>query len=111
MKMTKILFIAAVVFLTAGSLSAQKSGKDAKEEPFEMRLNLTVRNAAGQIVNDVKKEDIKIFEDNVEQKITRFSKKDGKLNLGLVVDNSGSLRMRLPWLVNIVNRSEERRVG
>ena len=45
--------------------------------------------------DDVKQEDLKIYEDGVKQKMTSFAKKEDILNLGLIIDNSGSLRHAL----------------
>lgn len=49
---------------------------------------------------DLKKEDIKIFENGNEQSITYFKKRDTKLNVGFVLDNTGSLRTRLPQVID-----------
>lgn len=103
MRLTKFFYVVSILCLAAaGSVYAQKD--DKKKEPIEVRLNLSVRNAAAVSLTDVKKEDIKIFEDGAEQKITEFSKKDSKLNLGVVVDNTGSLRSRFPLVVNIAKQ-------
>jgi Ca-activated chloride channel family protein len=59
-----------------------------------------VTDANGQPIDDVKQEDIKIFEDGVEQKITYFSKKEPILNLAMVFDNSGSVRKKLDEVIS-----------
>ncbi len=43
---------------------------------------------------------MKIFEDGVEQKITSFAKKEPILNLGLVIDNTGSMRLDLEEIIS-----------
>ena len=103
MQLTKFFYVVSILCLTAaGSVYAQKD--DQKKDAIEVRVNLSVRNAAGANLTDVKKEDIKIFEDGVEQKVTEFSNKDPKLNLGVVVDNTGSMRFRFPFVVNIAKQ-------
>ena len=54
----------------------------------------------GKVVTDIKAEDLKVFEDGIEQKITCFAKKENMVNLGLLIDNTGSLQSQ----INIVNR-------
>ena len=45
-------------------------------------------------------EDLKIYEDGVEQKITYFAKKQNAFNVGLVVDNTGSMRSQLDTVIS-----------
>lgn len=56
-------------------------------------VGATVRNASGELVSDLNQDDFEILEDGVPQKIRTFSRrKDVPLNLGLIVDSSGSQR-------------------
>jgi len=66
---------------------------------YEVRANFTVTDAEGKPVEGIKAEDLKIFENEKEQKVTYFAKKEPALNLGMVIDNSFSLRPQLPLLV------------
>lgn len=77
-----------------------KKGKNTDEENRldEVRVNFSVVDAEGKPVDDIKAEDLKIFENEKEQKITYLAKKSPVLNLGLVVDNSYSLKPQLPLL-------------
>lgn len=99
MKIEKLILAVFLACLATGSLYAQK--KDKKADTVDVRLNLSVRNAAGETVNEVKEEGVKIFEDGVEQKITYFARKGPILNLGLVMDNTGSMRPLLGRLVKL----------
>ncbi len=92
-----ILFLSLILcFFLPFGITAQnkKNDKDAKQIPIEIKANVLISDEEKQLVGDVKKEDIKIFEDGVEQKITYFSEKKPVFNLGIVVDNSGSMRFR-----------------
>jgi len=52
----------------------------------------TVRDRKNGIVPDLTKEDFKVYEDGVEQKVTFFSKQvDMPLSLGILMDTSGSM--------------------
>lgn len=103
-----LTFLTLLVFLCAGicPLSAQekpdkKTGEKAVAAPVEVKANITVLDAAGNIsADDIKQTDLRIFEDGVEQKITYFAKKENVLNLGFVMDNTGSMRMRLDEIIS-----------
>ena len=66
------------------------------QEPIRVNVKLvsvgfSVRNVAGAFVANLEKDDFEIFEDGVPQKIAFFARSvDVPLNLGLVVDASGS---------------------
>jgi len=55
-------------------------------------LRATVTDERGQFVPDLKSENFRIFEDKIEQKISVFSNSDIPVTMGLVIDNSGSMR-------------------
>ena len=62
----------------------------------------SVQNAAGEYVTGLSAKDFRVFEDDVEQKISIFEKDDRVQSaIGLLVDNSGSidqLRSRIEGL-------------
>ena len=65
---------------------------------FTLKVNVnmvlveaTVRDAKGRIVDDLKRDDFRVLEDGVEQKITYFSRDELPLAVALVVDGSGSI--------------------
>ncbi|MET0751986.1 MAG: VWA domain-containing protein [Pyrinomonadaceae bacterium] len=91
MKLTHFVLTLFLACGFAGFAFAQK----IEQKPFEVRVNVNVTDAAGNPVGDVKLEDLKVFEDGVEQKITYFVKKEPTLNLGLIFDNTGSMRIQL----------------
>lgn len=55
-------------------------------------LHATVTDAKGQFVSDLKPNNFRVFEDKIEQKISVFSHEDIPVTMGLVIDNSGSMR-------------------
>jgi Ca-activated chloride channel homolog len=55
-------------------------------------LHVTVADERGQFVADLKSGNFRVFEQNVEQKISFFSREDIPVTMGLVIDNSGSMR-------------------
>jgi Ca-activated chloride channel family protein len=64
-----------------------------------VNLNVRVIDRNNRPVNNLRKEDFRVFEDNVPQEIDAFTKAEVPTNYALVIDNSGSLRMQLDKVV------------
>lgn len=104
MKLSRQLFAATLVFIFASLCFSQakwekKSDKKKEEKiskkfrnALEIKANVFISDASRKPLDDVKIDDLKIYEDGIEQKITYFAKKEDALNLGFVIDNTGSLR-------------------
>jgi Ca-activated chloride channel homolog len=60
----------------------------------EVVLNCTVLDSKGQLVNDLTKNNFKAFEDKVPQVIVSLQHQDTPVSIGLIVDNSGSMRTK-----------------
>lgn len=58
----------------------------------EVVLNCTVLDSQNHLVNDLTKDDFHVFEDNVPQQIISFQHQDLPVSIGLLIDNSGSMR-------------------
>src|SRR5260370_5429129 len=59
-------------------------------------LHVSVVNDRGQFVSGLKQNDFRVIEDKVDQKISVFSQEDVPVSMGLVIDNSGSMRDKRP---------------
>ena len=57
-------------------------------------LHATVVDRKGQLLTDLKKDAFKVFENGVEQQLKIFKREDVPVTLGLVVDNSGSMKLK-----------------
>jgi len=55
-------------------------------------LHVTVADDRGQFVSDLKRGNFKVYEQSVEQDLSFFSREDIPVTMGLVIDNSGSMR-------------------
>ena len=55
-------------------------------------LHVTVADEQGQFVSDLQAGQFSVFEQNIEQKLSFFSRDDIPVTMGLVIDNSGSMR-------------------
>ena len=58
----------------------------------EVVLACTVVDQDGHLVQDLNREDFHVFEDNAPQQIVAYSHSDVPISLGILVDNSGSMR-------------------
>jgi len=55
-------------------------------------LHATVTDHKGHLVSNLDQNNFKVFEDNIEQKLSVFRHEDIPVTMGLVIDNSGSMR-------------------
>jgi Ca-activated chloride channel homolog len=55
-------------------------------------LHVTVADGNGQLVADLNRGNFRVFEQNIEQKLDFFSRDDIPVTMGLIIDNSGSMR-------------------
>jgi VWFA-related protein len=78
----------------AGTLAAQQDDILFRSDTRLVQLHATVVNSKGQLVTDLPRTAFKVFENNVEQPIKLFKREDVPVSLGLIVDNSGSMRDR-----------------
>jgi Ca-activated chloride channel family protein len=62
------------------------------ENVDEVLLPCTVVDQNGTLVTDLTQGDFHVWEDNVPQNITSFQHRDVPISLGILVDNSGSMR-------------------
>ncbi|HEX4022910.1 MAG TPA: VWA domain-containing protein [Acidobacteriaceae bacterium] len=58
----------------------------------EVVLNVTVVDGRDRMVTTLTEPDFTVFEDNVQQKISSFRLEDIPISLGILIDNSGSMR-------------------
>jgi Ca-activated chloride channel homolog len=77
-------------------------------------LHTTVMDDRGKFADGLKQDNFRVFEDKVEQKLSVFKREDIPVSMGLVIDNSGSMRDKRPrvnaaaiTLVEASNPSDE----
>jgi Ca-activated chloride channel family protein len=59
-------------------------------------LHTSVIDDRGKFADGLKAENFRVFEDKVEQKLATFKREDVPVSMGLVIDNSGSMREKRP---------------
>ena len=70
-----------------------------KIETEEVNLSVRVVDRNNRPVNNLRQDEFKVYENNVLQPITAFSKAEVPTNYSLVIDNSGSLRQQLDKVI------------
>lgn len=64
-----------------------------------VNLNVRVIDRNNRSINNLRKDEFKVFENNIAQEIESFSKGEVPTNYALVIDNSGSLRPQLDKVI------------
>jgi VWFA-related protein len=59
-------------------------------------LHTTVLDDRGRFADGLKQDNFRVLEDKVEQKLSVFKREDIPVSMGLVIDNSGSMRDKRP---------------
>lgn len=63
-----------------------------KKEVQEVQLYATVYDSRQRMVTSLARNDFAVYEDNQQQQITSFRRMDVPVSLGILIDNSGSMR-------------------
>src|SRR5438445_3619263 len=90
-----LVLFSLVVFAQERSQPQKNQGDKAytlSVETLEVQLPISVLDREGRPVNELTKENFQIFEDKVLQTIKTFKHEYIPLRLGLIIDNSGSMR-------------------
>jgi Ca-activated chloride channel homolog len=76
----------------------QDAGKDSRirVDVNLVVLHTTVLDDRGRFADGLKEENFRVFEDKAEQKLAVFKREDIPVSMGLVIDNSGSMRDKRP---------------
>jgi Ca-activated chloride channel homolog len=104
------VFLVASLFVGSAVLAGQQkipAGRAPDQpEQYTIRttsrlvlLDVSVKDSAGGFVSGLTKDNFKIYEDGKPQTITQFADADIPVTVGLVVDESGSMRPKRPEVV------------
>jgi len=100
--MLKTNFLSLLIFLflfTSNVFSQNKPKAKNESESIRLKTNVMVLDSNNQYASGLKREDFQVFEDGVEQTITQFEEIKPILHLGIIVDNSGSMRYSLREII------------
>src|SRR5437764_2653089 len=77
-------------------VNAGKQGSSIKVDVNLVVLHTSVLDDRQRFAEGLKSENFRVFEDKVEQKLSVFKREDVPVSMGLVIDNSGSMRDKRP---------------
>ena len=92
---------AIFMLLTSGLLVAPQP---ADQSSFKVNvalvvLNATVHDRQGHVIADLRQQDFEVYEDGVRQSLRLFRHDDAPVAVGLVIDHSSSMRLKLQDVV------------
>jgi VWFA-related protein len=67
-----------------------------RKQVEEVQLHATVLDDKHRMVTDLAKQDFAVYENGQQQPITHFDRRDIPVSLGIIIDNSGSMRDKRP---------------
>ncbi|HEY3130711.1 MAG TPA: VWA domain-containing protein [Acidobacteriota bacterium] len=89
---------------TEGVQAVEKEHKEKKDKQGGFRIgvdvnqvvvNVTVHDRNGGLISNLKEQNFQVYEDKVLQNITNFGQVDVPATVGLVMDNSGSMKRKI----------------
>lgn len=92
----RLLGLAFLCVVIAGARVAAHGQQKQEQQPIQVRVSLVnisfvARDASGNLINNLTKDDIELYEDGAQQRLSYFARaSDVPLTLGLIVDASGS---------------------
>src|ERR1700737_4590283 len=75
-----------------GETANSGQGQSIKVDVNLVVLHTTVLDDRGRFAEGLKQDNFRVLEDKVEQKLAVFKREDVPVSMGLIVDNSGSMR-------------------
>ena len=85
-----VTFVTAATVIVAPFLYAQQA--DFSTETRLVVLNATVQDKSGHLVTNLPQTAFQVYENGVQQPLKHFKREDVPVSLGIIVDNSGSMR-------------------
>jgi Ca-activated chloride channel family protein len=97
MRRTSAFFplVFAAFCLPAGTQTSDSHAPDIRVDTTLVEVPVSVSDSLNRAVIGLDRENFRVFEDGVEQKVAHFSGEDTPLSVGLVVDTSGSMGLKL----------------
>jgi VWFA-related protein len=77
-----------------GQVTRGRSGYTLTRDVDEVVLNATVLDDHNRLITGLNKDDFHVFEDGKPQNMTSLQEQDVPVSIGLLVDNSGSMRTK-----------------
>lgn len=90
----QVLVVAAFAALMPGFVSAQQGDGEPvfRTDTHLVVLHATVLDKSGHLITNLPQAAFQVYENGAEQQIKMFRREDVPVSLGLIIDNSGSMR-------------------
>ena len=113
---TKVLIVAALCLVLASTLLAQDSAQSTPAVGPVVELSLIVTDKDAKVVNTLLKDQVRVFENKVEQTILSIDADERPVDCVVAIDSSGSLRSLFPAVLEasrllIMNRRSVDEIG
>ncbi len=89
---SKYLALVAIVAFAALLRAQEQSGATFTTDTRLVVLHATVVDKGGKLVTNLPRTAFHVFEDGTEQSVKLFKREDVPVSMGIVIDNSGSMR-------------------
>ncbi len=86
------LALAAAAWAQQGPAAVEESGTVFRTDARIVVCHTTVVDKEGRLVTNLPKDAFSVYEDGVKQEIKEFKREDIPVSIGLIIDNSGSMR-------------------
>jgi Ca-activated chloride channel family protein len=100
MKRLLCLLSLLALALSSSPFPAQEP-KKSKDSDYTLSVNVdlrllhvSVQDEKGEIIKGLKKDEFTVYEDKIQQEISLFKEEDVPVSMGMVIDNSGSMRTK-----------------
>lgn len=90
------LMVAVAAMLAARALPAQDETPNFTLDTKLVPLHVSVLDKNGKLITNLPQSAFKVFENNVEQPLKIFNREDVPVSMGIIIDNSGSMREKRP---------------
>lgn len=82
----------SLFFVIAAAAFAQDDQATFRSDTRLVVLHASVLDRSGKLITNLQRDAFKVYENNAEQQLKVFRREDIPVSLGLVIDNSGSMR-------------------
>src|SRR5262249_61809745 len=89
------VFAMATLLAVAGVVVAQQENAIFRSDIRIVVCHVTVIDKSGHLVTNLTKDGFTVYENKIKQEIRSFKREDLPVSLGLVIDNSGSMRNKI----------------
>lgn len=89
------MFAMATLLAVAGVVVAQQENAIFRSDIRIVVCHVTVIDKSGHLVTNLTKDGFTVYENKIKQEIRSFKREDLPVSLGLVIDNSGSMRNKI----------------